>query len=195
MVDAGVVGGHVLFATNTYGSGLEALYRDHFPPARSDETVVFTDLDLVVPKSEPQWGIELLDRMHRFPELLAVSVDFDLANWNRETAPGHLVAPPSSWSPRYGIHRVQSGMWVLGLRRSFLDEYLDGTNVCPDRPMFDYLHRTYVDPVYGRLPIPCTHLSWDLAPDSRYMAEKRASFYSLVYERQPAPVRSVRPDR
>jgi hypothetical protein len=187
-VDDGAIDGYVLFKENIYGSAFEHMYRQVFPPGDSEDVVVFTDLDMTIPPSEAGWLRRMLETFQAHAEVLALSLDFDLANWNRETASGHSVPDKNSWSRRYGIYRINSGIWYLALRRSFVEEYLDGKNVFGDRLLFDYMRRMYRTPVFGRLPIACHHLSWDVhrtAPD--YHASKLDHYIQGVYRRHECP--------
>lgn len=183
----GLVHGYALFDENIYGSALEYLYR-LFPPPCEDEIVIFSDLDLVIPAAHNDWLRVMLDRFQRFDEVATLSLDIDLCNWNRERAGGHKPVRKKHWSRKYGFYRFRSGVWFMGVRREIMDEYLDGERVLADNRYFRYLDAMYRRRVYGRLAIPCYHLSWDLEQTAPlYIVEKYERFYDKVYQRHPCP--------
>jgi hypothetical protein len=178
--------GYALFRENILGSAFEYLYKDIFPPGPNDDIVVFSDLDMTIPQEATGWLREMLEKFRRFPELAALSLDFDLSNWPRDVAKGHIPVRRDEWSRRYGIYRAASGIWFLGIRREIIDEYLDGQNVFGDSRIFAYIDRMFHKRIYGRLPVYCRHLSWDIRADD-YIEAKYRTFYERVYERHLCP--------
>ncbi|MHC4821403.1 MAG: hypothetical protein ACYTDX_06755, partial [Planctomycetota bacterium] len=79
----GRIAGHVRYEDNLYGTALEHMYREVFPPDSDCEFVVMTDLDIEVAAEQRDWLSESVTRLRSHPELLLVTVDFDLSNWNR----------------------------------------------------------------------------------------------------------------
>lgn len=186
-MEQGLVHGYALFSENIYGSAMEYLYH-LFPPALDEEIIVFTDLDLVIPARDRDWLRRMLDKFQRYEEVAELSLDIDLCNWNRERAGGHKPIKKKHWSGKYGIYRFRSGVWFMAVRRQMMDEYLDGTRVFADNRYFRYLDSMYRNQVYGRLPVSCYHLSWDLEQTApAYIEKKYEDFYTRVYERHPCP--------
>ena len=187
-VDSGRVAGYAHFGENILGSAFEYLYKDVFPPGPDDDVVVFSDLDMTIPEGASGWLREMLEKFRRFPEVAALSLDFDLSNWPRDLAKGHAPVRRDQWSRRYGIYRAASGIWFLAIRREIIDEYLDGQNVFGDNRIFQYIDRMFRGRVYGRLPVYCRHLSWDIRADADdYVETKYTTFYEKVYERHRCP--------
>ncbi len=171
---------YVAMGSNAFGTAFASLYR-LFPPPADQPIVVFSDLDLVIPEHSRDWANQMLGKFERFPELGAISLDFDLGNWNRKLAPGHKPASRSTWSRRYGLHLFRSGIWCLGLRRDLLDDYLRGGGVFGDSEIFKYLQGRHA--VFGRLPIYCRHLSWDKISDESYLLDKKTNYTQNWYSR------------
>ena len=187
-VDRGIVEGYVLFQENIYGSAFDYLYRHFFPPDSDEEIVVFTDLDLTLPANAGHWLRSMILKFRMFPEIAALSLDFDRVNWDPNLAPGHLVAKPTDWNSKYGINRVASGVWGLGLRKQFADEYLAGPNIFGDKFIFQYIRDKFLKKVYGRLPVYCRHLSWDAElTGENYISEKKESYINGVYTKHQCP--------
>jgi hypothetical protein len=191
-VDRGDVEGYVLLDDNVYGSAFEYLYRRFFPPDPKDDVVVFSDLDLRIPPTDRGWLRRMLMSFATYPEIITLSLDFDLGNWNRALAKGHIPPDERRRSRRYGIYRQTSGIWFLAMRNRFIDEYLDGTNVFGDREIFRYIDKRFSGRVYGRLPVRCHHLSWDLEERAAdYVETKYEEFYAKVYQRHECPEAQV----
>jgi hypothetical protein len=187
-VAEGKVQGYVLFRENIYGSAVKYMYREIFPPGPNDEIIVSTDLDMTIPANGSHWLRSMIDKFNRFAEIAALSLDLDLSNWNPQVAAGHKPVSRKIWSRKYGIYRFRSGGWFLAERKSIVDEYIEGDGVSGDSYFFRYLDTMFRKPVYGRLPIYCHHLSWDLetsAPD--YIKDKYDTYYTKVYQRHACP--------
>ncbi len=190
---AGRIAGHVRYADNLYGTALADAYLRVFPPGPDADVVVLTDLDIEIPPAHRGWLREALERLRTYPEVHIVTVDFDLSNWDPETARGHVPAPPSSWDPKRRLFRVPSGLWLAVMRRWFVDEYLAGPRPLADKFLYAHLERTVRGAVFGRLPAPCLHLSWDAQRgDDSYRVDKYENFYREVYRRHPVGASEVR---
>ncbi len=187
-VDKGVIEGYALFQENIYGSAFEYLYKDIFPAGPEDEIVIFSDLDMTIPADARNWLRLMIDKFITFDQMAVLSLDFDLSNWNPKIASGHLPPEGKHWSRKYGIYTMPSGVWFLSVRKRIIDEYLYGTNVFGDKLIFQYIHSRFRKKIYGRLPIYCRHLSWDLeTKSSSYIKSKYETFYNSVYQRYDCP--------
>lgn len=125
-----------------------------YPP--TSEIVILTDLDLLVPD-----GVDWVEEtLRRFENKYVGLTAFDLDSVNFTEANGTcLFSDGYTITKELGGYQIPSGAWLMGIRKTLLEEYLR----THDYTLDIYLTKFVNDKKYHllRMPDKLYHLGWD----------------------------------